>query len=35
MPLAQVHDTHNKSSGDHQQDQQLLLFFLDETSNDS
>ena len=28
--------THNKSSGDHQQDQQFLLFFfLDETSNDS
>ena len=28
--------THNKSSGDHQQDQQFLrFFFLDETSNDS
>ena len=27
--------TYNKSSGDHQQDQQSLLFFLSETSNDS
>ena len=27
--------THNKSSGDHQQDQQFLLFSSDETSNDS
>ena len=27
--------THNKSSGDHQQDQQFLFFFLGETSNDS
>ena len=33
MPLALIHAY--KSSGDHQQDQQFLLFFLDETSNAS